>query len=96
MHEPLLPDDGRHHAGLERCVGSVRVDILVNWSLSTRCRALAQYILPFSFSFRMQVPIQYTKGDWDWFVMSGGGNILLFGCGFGKCDGTLDRLPHRS
>lgn len=35
---------------------------------------------------------QYRAGDWDWVVMNGGGNDLLFGCGCGKCTGVLDRL----
>ena len=35
---------------------------------------------------------QYKAGNWDWVVLNGGGNDLLFGCGCRRCDGTLDRL----
>lgn len=35
---------------------------------------------------------QYRAGNWDWVVINGGGNDLLFGCGCGKCTRVLDRL----
>ncbi|MFC3614731.1 SGNH/GDSL hydrolase family protein [Lutimaribacter marinistellae] len=40
----------------------------------------------------MAVPFQYVQGDWDWVIINGGGNDLLFGCGCGVCDGVLDRM----
>lgn len=40
----------------------------------------------------VNIPYQYEEGDWDWVVVSGGGNDLLFGCGCGFCDKVLDRL----
>lgn len=40
----------------------------------------------------MNVPYQYEPGSWDWVVVNGGGNDLLFGCGCGLCDGVMDRL----
>jgi len=35
---------------------------------------------------------QYRDEGWDWVVINGGGNDLLFGCGCGACTRTLDRL----
>ncbi|GAA6190950.1 SGNH/GDSL hydrolase family protein [Phaeobacter sp. NW0010-22] len=38
------------------------------------------------------VPYQYEKGPWDWVVVTGGGNDLLFGCGCGRCDKVMDQM----
>ena len=54
--------------------------------------ARMHYILPVSGSLGMRIPSQYVPGRWDWVVMNGGGNDLLFGCGCGLCEGTLNRL----
>lgn len=35
---------------------------------------------------------QYRGGPWDWVIMNGGGNNLLFGCGCARCEDELDRL----
>ncbi|WP_299905982.1 SGNH/GDSL hydrolase family protein [uncultured Paracoccus sp.] len=35
---------------------------------------------------------QYRSGNWDWVVMDGGGNNLLFGCGCSDCGPQLDAL----
>lgn len=35
---------------------------------------------------------QYSDEGWDWVVINGGGNDLLFGCGCGTCTRMLDRL----
>lgn len=40
----------------------------------------------------INIPQQYVPGDWDWVIVNGGGNDLLFGCGCGVCDGILDRM----
>lgn len=48
--------------------------------------------LPISGSLGLRLTKQYRTGQWDWVVMNGGGNDLLFGCGCGKCDRMLDRL----
>lgn len=50
------------------------------------------YILPISGSAGLKLTAQYRPGKWDWVVLNGGGNDLLFGCGCGKCDVQLDRL----
>lgn len=42
--------------------------------------------------FGIPLTAQYKEGDWDWVVLNGGGNDLLFGCGCRRCDRTLDRL----
>lgn len=54
------------------------------------------YYLPISGAAGMRIPAQYRKGDWDWVVVNGGGNDILFGCGCTRCDkGYLDRLITR-
>lgn len=50
------------------------------------------YQLPISGSAGLRVTSQFRPGPWDWVVMNGGGNDLLFGCGCLICDGVLDRL----
>jgi acyl-CoA thioesterase-1 len=50
------------------------------------------YPLPFSGAAGMRLDAQYRAGKWDWVVMNGGGNDLLFGCGCGACDSMLNRL----
>ncbi len=35
---------------------------------------------------------QYTPGEWDWVLLNGGANDLLFECGCRRCDATLDRM----
>ena len=40
----------------------------------------------------MRISSQYTKGDWDWVILNGGGNDLWFGCGCKACDAKLDKL----
>lgn len=48
--------------------------------------------LPISGSLGLRLTAQYRPGNWDWVVLNGGGNDLLFGCGCGKCARMLDRL----
>ncbi len=50
------------------------------------------YALPISGAAGLNITKQYRAGDWDWIVMNGGGNDILFGCGCGACDRRLDRL----
>lgn len=50
------------------------------------------YALPISGSAGLNLARQYRPGPWDWVVLNGGGNDLLFGCGCGRCTGVLDRL----
>jgi len=50
------------------------------------------YRLPISGAAGMNIAKQYRDGDWDWVVLNGGGNDLLFGCGCLKCDKTMSRL----
>jgi len=35
---------------------------------------------------------QYVEGDWDWVVVTDGGNDLWLGCGCQRCDATLDKM----
>jgi hypothetical protein len=50
------------------------------------------YYLPISGAAGLRLDAQYRPGKWDWVVMNGGGNDLLFGCGCVLCDHQLDRL----
>lgn len=50
------------------------------------------YILPVSGSAGMRIEAQFRGGPWDYVVMNGGGNDLLFGCGCGACKRMMDRL----
>lgn len=50
------------------------------------------YALPLTGALGMRISAQFRPADWDWVVMNGGGNDLLFGCGCAKCDRMLDRL----
>lgn len=50
------------------------------------------YALPLSGAAGMSIPAQYRQGDWDWVVLNGGGNDLIFGCACGYCSGMVDRL----
>ena len=48
--------------------------------------------LPISGAAGMSIPKQYARGAWEWVVLNGGGNDVLWGCGCGPCGGTLERL----
>jgi len=50
------------------------------------------YILPISGAAGLRLDAQYVPGKWDWVVLNGGGNDLLFGCGCVLCKGTMTRL----
>lgn len=50
------------------------------------------YVLPVSGSAGMNIAKQYRPGEWDWVVLNGGGNDVLFGCGCGPCTTRIDRL----
>lgn len=50
------------------------------------------YVFPISGSAGLRIPAQYRAHDWDWVVLNGGGNDLLFGCACALCDARLDRM----
>lgn len=50
------------------------------------------YALPVSGAAGLNITKQYRDGNWDWVVLNGGGNDILFGCGCGPCSGRIDRL----
>lgn len=62
--------------------------------VTDRSISVARYFhaLPISGSLGLRLNAQYRPGNWDWVVLNGGGNDLLFGCGCGKCERMLDRL----
>lgn len=48
--------------------------------------------LPISGAAGLSIPMQYVDGPWQWVVLNGGGNDVLWGCGCGPCGQTLNRL----
>lgn len=50
------------------------------------------YALPLTGAAGLSIPQQYQKGNWDWVVLNGGGNDLIFGCACGYCSAMVDRL----
>lgn len=48
--------------------------------------------LPFGDGIGLVISRQYSASDWDWVILSGGGNDLRFGCGCKRCDAKLDSL----
>jgi acyl-CoA thioesterase I len=50
------------------------------------------YPLPFTGAAGLSIPLQWRGGSYDWVVLNGGGNDLMFGCGCGPCTGTMNRL----
>lgn len=50
------------------------------------------YALPISGAAGLNITKQYRKGNWNWVVLNGGGNDLLWGCGCGPCRGKINRL----
>lgn len=50
------------------------------------------YKLPVSGSAGLNIHKQYRAGNWDWILVTGGGNDLWLGCGCFACDRRLDRL----
>jgi GDSL-like Lipase/Acylhydrolase family len=50
------------------------------------------YHLPITGAAGLSIPKQVPRGDWDWVVVSGGGNDLWLGCGCGACTRKMNRL----
>lgn len=51
------------------------------------------YKLPLTGSIGFSIPRQYNKSrDWDWVILTGGGNDLWLGCGCTRCDRKLRKL----
>lgn len=50
------------------------------------------YYLPLTGAAGMRIGAQYQPGNWDWVVLNGGGNDLMFGCACGHCNAMVDRL----
>lgn len=51
------------------------------------------YGLPITGAAGLSIPKQYPQqGNWDWVVLNGGGNDLIFGCACGYCSEMVDRL----
>lgn len=50
------------------------------------------YILPITGSAGLNITRQFVPGPWEWVVLNGGGNDLLFGCACRGCDRRMNRL----
>ncbi len=50
------------------------------------------YKLPITGTVGFSIPRQYIRGEWDWVILTGGGNDLWLGCGCFKCDRKLNKL----
>ncbi len=51
------------------------------------------YNLPLTGAMGMSIPAQFNaKNNWDWVVMTGGGNDLFLGCGCNQCDRRINRM----
>jgi len=50
------------------------------------------HLLPISGAAGMRISAQYRRGPWQWVVLNGGGNDVLWHCGCGDCTKFLDRL----
>lgn len=102
--EPVSPGDGARilvlgdsMLAMNRNTGGAVAQILesgLDEPVTDRSTPGARYFhaLPVSGAAGMRIDAQYRSGDWDWVVMNGGGNDILFGCGCGACTRVLDRL----
>lgn len=54
----------------------------------------ARILLSTSVTGLLKGPIaaQYVPGNWDWIILSGGGNDLWWGCGCTRCEARLETL----
>ncbi|KAB7616359.1 SGNH/GDSL hydrolase family protein [Amylibacter sp. SFDW26] len=50
------------------------------------------YKLPITGTVGFSIPRQYTSGEWDWVILTGGGNDLWLGCGCTRCNRKLNKL----
>jgi len=50
------------------------------------------YKLPITGALGMSIPAQLKRGNWDYVVMTGGGNDLWLGCGCMRCDRKMNKL----
>ena len=77
-----------------KSIGSTAAKVLGASELREMAMPAAQmlYRLPVSGAMGLRISKQYRKGDWDWIILNGGGNDLLFGCDCGPCGPKMDRL----
>ncbi|MHA6265817.1 SGNH/GDSL hydrolase family protein [Aliiroseovarius sp. CAU 1755] len=54
--------------------------------------ARLMYELPLTGAMGLNVSRQFKRGPWEWVLVSGGGNDLLFGCGCSRCDRQIERM----
>ncbi|WP_417250259.1 SGNH/GDSL hydrolase family protein [Celeribacter sp.] len=50
------------------------------------------HALPLTGAMGMRISAQVIEGTWDWVVVNGGGNDLMFACGCRACDTRIERM----
>ncbi|WP_417242008.1 SGNH/GDSL hydrolase family protein [Celeribacter sp.] len=50
------------------------------------------HALPITGALGMRIDSQFQPKGWDWVIMTGGGNDLVFGCGCGACERRMERM----
>ena len=50
------------------------------------------YVFPITGGAGLRIAAQYRAHPWDWVVLNGGGNDLLFGCACALCETRLERM----
>lgn len=50
------------------------------------------HVLPISGALGMRISAQFRDKGWDWVVLNGGGNDVMFRCACGRCSTLLNKL----
>ena len=81
------------HRGTGQSVGDGLEDLLGEEVIDrSEPGARMIYVFPLSGSAGMRIAAQYRVHPWDWVVLNGGGNDLLFGCACALCETRLERM----
>lgn len=89
MGDSLMAWNGTRGAAVSDALGN-----LLGVKVKDHAVAGARYFyrLPLTGAAGLRIGAQFRGGPWDYVVMNGGGNDLLFGCGCGTCKRMLNRL----
>lgn len=89
MGDSLMAWNGTRGAAVSDVLGK-----LLGVKVKDHAMAGARYFyhLPLTGAAGLRISAQFRGGPWDYVVMNGGGNDLLFGCGCGACKRMLNRL----
>ncbi len=89
MGDSLMAWNGTRGAAVSDALGK-----LIGGKVKDHAVAGARYFyrLPLTGAAGLRIRAQFRGGPWDYVVVNGGGNDLLFGCGCGICKRMLNRL----